>query len=541
MRMTCRDGWLALMLCTVVGVGFGCAGSDSDGDGGGGGDCDLGETFCRPLCVNLETNAENCGACQNACTGDTPDCVGGVCSPGGGDSDTDTDSDSDTETPTPTDPPVCDDNCIDVADPEIPDCSDIGIPCRDNRDCELGFFCVPDANGWPEGYCLAGGPENAGGCDPDLPASCPDGSTCQYGGVDDEGRTHYYCFKDCAITDRNPWDTSSCGCRDGYECDLLDEVCGPGCTTVNKQDDCCQYWADTNGDFINDGAAEFEDIPGCTVMCNEDAYRCANPGDPDAAWGDACTFNQDCPVEGVCLRERDRDGDPDTPEHFFADGYCTRFGCDLDGRECETRDDCRNLGSDADPAWLCTKTCEVAPEGADMWTHRPCGDDYGCYADSTDPDAAMNGFCWTPGRYNDVRTQNIGEACLADADCYSPFGQGLCLEEQGGSGWLGGTCIMLACDFPGMEGLCNEADDNLCEQIGGLGWCIDRCTDPGGGFGVAAGCRDDNYACYAADAGGGAAGICFPACNAQPDPDDFCGSFFNGAPNCNDATGICEA
>ncbi len=526
-----RELGLVGLICAVVGVGCGCTRPEVGGDAGP--VCALGETFCPPICVDLETDPGNCGACRSACAADET-CVGGSCAPQGVDAGIDADIDADHDVDMD-----CDVNCIDEADLEIPDCSDIGIPCRDNRDCELGFFCVPDANGWPEGYCLAGGPENAGGCDPGLPASCPDGSTCQYGGVDDEGRTHYYCYKDCAITDRNPWDTSSCGCRYGYECDLLDEVCEPGCTEANVADDCCQYWADPDGNFFG-GAGEFDLVPGCTVTCNEDSFRCTNPGDPDAAWGDACIFDQDCPAEGACLRERDPDGDPETPEHLFADGYCTRFACDLDGRECETRDDCRNLGSDADPAWLCTKTCEVAPAGADPWTHRPCGDDYGCYADPADPDAAMNGFCWTPGRYDDVRTQNIGDACDADADCYSPFGQGLCLEEQGGSGWLGGTCILLACDFPGMEGLCNEADDNLCEQIGGLGWCMDRCTDPGGGSGVAAGCRDESYACYAADGGGGDAGICFPACNAQPDPDDFCASFFNGAPNCDDTTGICE-
>ncbi len=436
--------------------------------------------------------------CRPICPGDA-----GTDSDSDVDSDSDSDSDSESESiPETDDDPAkdwCDDNCIDVADPEKPDCSDIGIPCGSDRDCELGFSCATDAEGWPGGYCLAGGPENAGGCDPDLAASCPDGSSCVATGVDAAGRPNFYCFKDCAITDRNPWDTSSCGCRDGYQCDLTNEVCMPGCSSAAGVNQCCPW----------------DDDGGCTVTCNEDAFRCANPGDPDAAWGDPCWADEQCPVEGDCVFEEDG-------------GYCTRFGCELDGRECENRDDCRNLGSDDGPVWLCVQTCEVAPAGADRWTHRPCGDDYSCYADLTDPDAPSNGFCWPPERHNDLRISNVGGPCATDDDCSSPFGQGFCFEETGGAGWLGGTCALAACDFPGMEAQC-EAPDLVCEPFGGPSFCLDRCDEAGG-----AGCRAD-YTCYVDGAGGGA---CFPRCTSQPDPDRFCREFFVGVPNCA-ASGLC--
>ncbi len=433
----------------------------------------------------------------------------------------------------------CDDeaapNCIDCDDPEIPPISDIGVDCRDNRDCQLGFFCVPDANGWPDGYCLAGGPEGGGGCDLALPASCPEGSHCLFGGVDADGARHFYCFKDCAITDRNPWDRSSCGCRAGYECDVLAKYCVPGCTAASLEEDCCAYWADPNGNFIFDGSSEYETVPGCVLTCNEEAFRCSNPGSAGASWGDPCTFNQDCPAEGTCLQEKDADSDPDTPQHRFIGGYCTRRGCDLGGRECDS--DCRSVTEADTTGWLCVKSCSLSEGGDPLATSPTCGDDYSCWPDYADPDAVQNGYCWSPPRYSAVRdAMTIGAACDDVTDCYSPYGQGLCLSED--DGWIGGACAFEACDFGGMEGLCPVAT-HVCEPLDGRSYCIDRCTNPGEGFGIAVGCRSDDYACYQS-AEADPVGVCLPNCGAQPDPDQFCASFFVGAPNCDLASGTCE-
>jgi hypothetical protein len=421
----------------------------------------------------------------------------------GADVDIDVDVDVDVDSDGDTDVEPCEpgDNCIDMADPAIPLCSSIGMPCRDARDCDAGFLCIAEVDGWPDGYCTAA-------CDPDSPSACPLGSDCVWGG-DDAGIPRFYCFQECAITDRNPWDTSSCGCRDGYQCDLLARVCVPGCATANLEDDCCGG------------------LPGCSLTCNEDAFRCVNPGNPDANWGDRCTYVQDCPEEGACL-----------------DGHCVRFGCDLDGRGCEvnggpdsTADNCRNLGTADDPVWLCVKTCNLTDtEGGDPFAPSvDCGSEMSCYADASDPDAVQNGFCWQPPRQSDVRERNMGGPCDSEDDCYSAYGQGICLEDDG-TGWLGGTCTLLACDFPGMAAECPEPDF-FCEPTGGAGLCLDRCTDPGGGVGPDVGCRDADYACYPTDVDG--VGVCLPSCAAQPDPDAFCDGFFGPLLACDGDTGTC--
>jgi len=58
------------------------------------------------------------------------------------------------------------------------------------------------------------------------------------------------------------------------------------------------------------------------------------------------------------------------------DGYCIRYGCQLPGRECG--DSCREAPRIAtyrktrdEATWACVETCEVAPGGADPYSHNP--------------------------------------------------------------------------------------------------------------------------------------------------------------------------
>ncbi|WP_129350697.1 hypothetical protein [Sorangium cellulosum] len=79
------------------GGGGGLGGGGGDGAGGGtGGGCPGGGAVCGAACVDLETDAEHCGACDNACStfGGTSICRDGacqppVCEPGRGDCDRD--------------------------------------------------------------------------------------------------------------------------------------------------------------------------------------------------------------------------------------------------------------------------------------------------------------------------------------------------------------------------------------------------------------------------------------------------------------------
>jgi hypothetical protein len=483
---------------------------------------------------------------------------GGGDSDGGSDADSDTDSDSDSDSDSDVDTDVDvdadtdsdtgtgeePDYCVD--DAEMPEPSDAGDPCVVDLDCELGFFCVKAVNGWPGGYCLAGGPLVDVGisyaCDPADASSCPRGSTCAYGGTSGLGDPVFYCFRSCVISDANPWDASSCGCRDGYECHFTSEICVPGCEPEASDEFCCKYWADLDGDWIDDGPTEHIDVPGCTATCDPDSFRCVHPGDDGAEFGDRCRLDQDCPANGVCLRERDADGIAGG-SHIHDGGYCIRYGCQLAGRECA--DQCRLIPrsvtyrrtpEEATPA--CVDTCTIAPEGADPFAHHPdCRDGYGCHALADSRDLAQNGYCWTGETLTADRVNNAGAACTWDYDCFTPFGQGLCLEEAT-SGWTGGVCAIQACDYAGMDVYCPMPEDKICEPQGPgeLSLCLERCDDPGGGKGPLHGCSRDDYACYPSALGDGS-GVCYPACEFSA----FCRDFFGleGANLCDRDTGLC--
>ncbi len=454
-------------------------------------------------------------------------------------SDTDTGSDTGSDTGTGSDPEFC------LDDAEMPPASDAGATCVEDADCELGFLCIPEVNGWPDGYCIAAGIEGADACDPALPASCPRGSTCVYAGLTGGGDAVYYCMKSCILSETNPWDSSSCGCREGYACHLTSQICYPGCRPETEEQDCCTYWADDDGDWIDDGAAEDRDVPGCTATCAPDAFRCVHAGDDGAEFGEGCTLDQDCPANGTCLQERDADGfdgagaDP----HIYVGGYCIRHGCQLAGRECG--DDCRLVPrvtswrrTQSEATWTCVGTCRVAPDGADPYAHNPeCRGGYGCQPLLASLGEAQDGYCWNGEFLTADRVNNAGAACEWDYDCYSPFGQGWCIEET--TVWTEGMCVIQACDFAGMDAYCAEADDKICEpqEEGELSLCFERCDDPGGGSGPAHGCSRDEYACYASARGDGS-GACLPACQFNSD----CVNLFEreaGEIECDVGTGLC--
>ncbi len=178
----------------------------------------------------------------------------------GTDTETDTGTDTGTDTDTGSDPDACDP----VLDPDPPECSEVGDPCGAGG-CELGLFCATAGSGWPDGYCLAGGPVGAGACDVELPASCPEGSSCVSGGVDDDGIARFYCYKDCNIGEKDV-----CGCRDQYTCVFADAacwdrsqsdggrgVCIPDCVNNPDPDAFCRdHWGDAPNCDLGTGMCE---------------------------------------------------------------------------------------------------------------------------------------------------------------------------------------------------------------------------------------------------------------------------------------------
>jgi hypothetical protein len=164
--------------------------------------------------------------------------------------------------------------------------------------------------------------------------------------------------------------------------------------------------------------------------------------------GVPCTFNDDCEANGVCLTG--------------PGGYCSKFGCDIAGNECDGDGVC-TFGA-------CLAPCQV---GSDDTTEpvnntQGCREDYTCYWGRGDGDPS--GFC-DVGVFNDVTVNNIGSECVSDDECYSPFGYGLCDLDFG--------CTVIECRVPGLPAdICG--DDATCVDFLNLGVdafaCLKKCN-----------------------------------------------------------------
>jgi hypothetical protein len=202
-------------------------------------------------------------------------------------------------------------------------------------------------------------------------------------------------------------------------------------------------------------------------------------------------------------------------------GYCSKFGCETSGRECEGDGKCqvRRIGLD-----ICGQPCTVWEEDGTPGEIGPmghatdCREGYSCAWDGVNgAGVAGNGIC-VPGTYNDVMMPNIGAPCDADAeentDCWSPFGAGACL---GGAGTVWGPdnyCSVLDCAAPGAPAdICGGDATCVVLFLSGagetpdLGACLENCDS-------AADCNT-NQACTPESAfimGGSDQGLCFPIC-----------------------------
>ena len=273
------------------------------------------------------------------------------------------------------------------------------------------------------------------------------------------------------------------GCRTGYTCDIDRGICVGACQTDAQ--------CNINGETLEaDPAGEW--------TCNTTTGRCELEGTVGAAAGDACTADSECMDNGQCLT-----GDA------IPDGFCTRLNCNAAGFECGTGETC-SLHGLGGPSW-CLPSCMV---GAEPEADRlgAGGHGMGC-----DPGAACKwdgrsaeatGGC-QPAEYNDITTPNIGGACETSADCYSPFGYGVCLA--------GGVCSMSNCTDSAMGilpnvtttlSICDPAANELCVRSGGTAeapetLCILTCDS-------ATECAP-GYACNTEILSGGM-GVCWNSC-----------------------------
>jgi hypothetical protein len=437
----------------------------------------------------------------------------------------------------------------------------IGLPCLDDTECETALTCWTESSAAFHGftyfsdiggYCVTYGAGTAG-CDPDVTSSCPTGSKCTYMGTNSStGLVYYGCMDSCSVASRllQPW-TNNCDCRDGYECELMNQVCMSGCSNDHE---CCEIWHDGEGG-TRDGVrqeAEVVDLPAseCTDTCDLCNYRCTLDGCPagsECTIGGACEHDSDCPADSVCYSEFGTRG-------RFIGGICAKYRCDLAGRECPIGGGCADLGSTADPWVMCVVPCTAAtvPGAAgypcrDIDPPGPSVGDYACVPLRTDdwvPVRDETGFCWA-GNFGGPATTPMYAACLDNPECESPFGLGTCINLVDTPKFCTASCNQTVAE----TGACGAADPpppvtgGIATGVCASGVCVEAC-DPA----VTGSCAGVAKACYPiAPFGPGTyafavtgstmpAGVCWPRCLN----DAWCLEMWGSSGGaCNTATGVC--
>jgi hypothetical protein len=338
-----------------------------------------------------------------------------------------------------------------------------------------------------------------------------------------------------------PW-TNNCDCRDGYACEIMDEVCMSGCSN-DKQ--CCEIWHDGVGgakDYVRQDA-EVVDLPAseCTDTCNRCTYACTQMGCPGAAchMGDACEHDSDCPAQSRCISEFQTRG-------AFVGGMCIKDRCDLSGRGCPVGSGCVNLGSGTDPWDICAVPCtattvpgEAGYPCRDIDPPGPSVGDYACmplrvtmWIDGVTTD---DGWCWA-GNFT-TGTGAYGHACLTETECISPYGLGDCINITDTPKFCTAWCNQAVAE----AGACGAADPVTHDVAGACVWglCLEVC-DPAV---TPAECSLASNACYPTGPFGGGyvvtggnpvTGICLPRCAN----DAWCVKTY-GVGTCNTTTGVC--
>ncbi|HKU37701.1 MAG TPA: hypothetical protein VJR89_06125 [Polyangiales bacterium] len=420
-----------------------------------------------------------------------------------------------------------------ISDAETPDIdagtkSDGGMaapfgPCKSDADCPNNTFCdreIPgmiSVSGAPGGGMIdqslfPGGScsprplamfDSMGACDSSLPQAsqgCGKNGACVLESLNDD--TYAACRAAC-----EPSATSSGCARPGYTCDFGLHACIEGC---RSDAECRILVQDTNGDGVADALGYDRESQ---AVCDDKTSRCTHPGSASVPVGSSCERLDDCAPDATCLDASRTLGGLD-----FPGGFCTAVGCDVKGRECSGQNTvCEalrpQLGSVSD-APLCLVACEIGsePEADRLGKNghgKNCRPGYRCHYNGGS--GAGSGVC-AGGVYNDVKDNNIGKACTSDAECYSPYGYGVCLQYTATSARIRastGTCSILDCAVPGLPDDICGAGNECIPFSGDLTFCIHNCASAND---CAAG-----YACVDEDEDPSTAKICFPACIAQAD------------------------
>ncbi|MGD8860833.1 MAG: hypothetical protein PVI30_12555 [Myxococcales bacterium] len=396
---------------------------------------------------------------------------------------------------------------------------EFGAGCESTAECADGLFCDEEidlsfpADGLPPGVddvpssAFPGGlctPFPASGYDPTGEDSCDPLAPVGAQGCGDDGvcialtigmQTLVACRPACdpAAPD------AGCG-RFGYTCNFDSGACVEGC---QSDEECRLQLVDSDGDGVADTQAYDDETE---AICSPDSFRCELPDPGPGETGDPCDRLDECEADGLCL-------DPLQPVvgHPFPDGFCTKRGCDVDGRECGGDGAvCTQLRpwSDSNSSIpLCMTECTVGAEdeadvvGSDGHGEG-CRSGYRCHYNGGED--AEDGVC-VGGNYNDIEESNVGAACEEDADCYSPYGLGGCLFlSVAGIQGPTGICSILDCAVPGIpQDVCGAG--NPCIGLNrDITFCATTCKG-------ADDCAD-GYACADDDGDPGTERICYPAC-----------------------------
>ena len=237
----------------------GDGGTGTGGSGGGPACLDSHTTRCGAVCTDMTSDAQNCGACGNACTGSTPVCKEGHCGP------------------------LCDvywmiwcdGKCVDPS--TASNCGGCDNICSGATPvCQAGK-CVASCYSYEiacDGGCGTGTPWNCGACGNVCGGATPD---CRAGECAPCGATETNCGGRCVST------TS-----DRFHCGGCDNVCGddaPYCIATSVptspgaegrcspcpaplQEMCDGFCVDTSQDPEHCGA--------CGTRCGDDTPSCCS-------------------------------------------------------------------------------------------------------------------------------------------------------------------------------------------------------------------------------------------------------------------------
>ncbi len=424
-------------------------------------------------------------------------------------------------------------------------CGDFGAACTPDRGCARSTYCQDPLAGeiggaadpitnQPPGTSLATSTFPGGYCTPDdfsgaslniCDADDPDDPTCGSCGECLNFGQDSVCLLSCA-----PSATDNDICRDGYACLLGADVCLGGCVADPMEIECRSHRRDTNGipgiqtrfdcdpmftdgDPANCGGdmSNFDELvydTESTAVCNQDTYRCDEPGTAGAEAGDTCLYDDDCEADGRCL---------DESRFEWPGGYCSKDGCSVAGIDCAGDGVCEGRGLSTDGTFtLCLEPCTITVADDEMpatWLGDTggCREGYQCFWNGRGGEGVEgNGFC-LPGDFNEVTEENVGEPCEDTDECWSPFGRGRCFTPNTDDAGVfrDGYCTVSDCAAPGApDNLCGEG--NSCVTLGtDFDACVVSCTEGDD-------CRS-GYGCIDLDGMPGGEAICFPGCGADAD------------------------